>query len=821
MKQLYQFDSFLIDVRNRTLLKDGIPVQLKPKVFDTLLLLVEGKGNLLEKDRLINVLWGDTVVEENNLTQNISALRKVLGETPKGDSYIETLPKRGYRFRADIREIEEEDDALIVETHRRSHIVIEQKRAEPEEKVLPTAEAADGKSAQAALPAALSRGSRWRQLSRVQVGVGLALVVLLGAAAVALRLLPGSPSQPEEDWRRTLEPTPVLAFKKKDQDVIKSARFNHDGVFIAYSLFKGGDKEEIWVTTLGGETHRQITKDEFKNFSPVWLPAKHEIAYLSVRNGQVGIWKVSLISDTPTLVRHLQEFQEPGNPNLPDLIKWSKDKEKVYLTWKRNLYALELTAGQLTQLTNFDPNKSQASGFEVSFQEDWVSYIDIVDGQVDIWKMPVAGGEAVRVTDNRETERRAFWHPDGGRVIYKSSSAQGVNQICSADVETRKITQIKFDNDEGQICDVSPDGTKFLYLGIADDSDLWKVEEATGKEEQLTSDIGVEFWPQISPDSKSVAYQFIKGSHIRMSPPTSRLLVKQMAPASPAQEVAAPGYLPQWSPDGKTLAFVQRENGEENLWIIDPVTMEKRQITTESIYAGDRLLFPFNKVSATDYSFSPDGTKIAYRSRKDRICNIHVVSQDNSNDTPITDSADPNLTLRSPIWSPNGKKLAYVSDKLLAPGISQVEWRLSVYDEGKVINYLSTPENVRLLGWLNNNELLIATVLNEKGNQFSATEVTLRAVSVSESRELAKLEKTYLTNIHLAADGKSVAFVSTRDGNYNIFLLAIGSKAAQQLTGNRDAQVFLSSLAWSPDGKFIVYGRQNREYQLTLMNNFR
>src|ERR1051325_9810493 len=123
MKVLYKFGPFYIDPHAKLLIKDEKPVPIKPKVFDTLLVLVEGRGNVLTKDDLMGKIWSDAAVEENNLQQNISTLRKVLGETEEGRQYIETLPKRGYRFAARIEEIAD-DEALIVERHTRSQITI-------------------------------------------------------------------------------------------------------------------------------------------------------------------------------------------------------------------------------------------------------------------------------------------------------------------------------------------------------------------------------------------------------------------------------------------------------------------------------------------------------------------------------------------------------------------------------------------------------------------------------------------------------------------------------------------------------------------------
>ena len=86
------------------LLRNGEPVPLPPKAFDTLLLLVRERGNLVAKDRLLRELWPDSYVEENNLNQYISTLRKALGENGSGSRYIETVPRRGYRFVAEVRE---------------------------------------------------------------------------------------------------------------------------------------------------------------------------------------------------------------------------------------------------------------------------------------------------------------------------------------------------------------------------------------------------------------------------------------------------------------------------------------------------------------------------------------------------------------------------------------------------------------------------------------------------------------------------------------------------------------------------------------------
>jgi DNA-binding winged helix-turn-helix (wHTH) protein/tetratricopeptide (TPR) repeat protein len=103
-KVLYEFGKFRCDPREQLLLCDGKPVSLAPKSFEILVALIRSNGQLLMKDELMRQVWPDSFVEEANLTVNVSALRKVLGETPGGQQYIETVPKRGYRFVAPVTE---------------------------------------------------------------------------------------------------------------------------------------------------------------------------------------------------------------------------------------------------------------------------------------------------------------------------------------------------------------------------------------------------------------------------------------------------------------------------------------------------------------------------------------------------------------------------------------------------------------------------------------------------------------------------------------------------------------------------------------------
>ena len=101
----YEFGPFQLDRLNHRVLRDGRPVPLTPKAVDTLRLLIEHRDRVLSKDELLKALWPDSFVEEANLAQHVFTLRKTLGTQPDGSPYIETIPKRGYRFAANAMEI--------------------------------------------------------------------------------------------------------------------------------------------------------------------------------------------------------------------------------------------------------------------------------------------------------------------------------------------------------------------------------------------------------------------------------------------------------------------------------------------------------------------------------------------------------------------------------------------------------------------------------------------------------------------------------------------------------------------------------------------
>jgi len=174
----YEFGPFRLEATERRLLRDGKPVPLTAKVFDILLVLVQNHGHLLEKNELMQAVWPDSFVEDGNLTRSVSTLRKALGESD--GEYIETVPKRGYRFVAAVREVGGENITVVLRENIHASAVIEEVEREVTGR---QAESETGtQRAALSLPASLSRVASHLRLQRPSwplVSLGVILIGLV------------------------------------------------------------------------------------------------------------------------------------------------------------------------------------------------------------------------------------------------------------------------------------------------------------------------------------------------------------------------------------------------------------------------------------------------------------------------------------------------------------------------------------------------------------------------------------------------------------------------------------------------------------------
>src|SRR5262252_1373670 len=187
---LLEFGPFRLDPVRRLLWRDSELIPLKSKAFQTLLVLLENQGRVMDKDELMKLVWPDAIVEENTLNKNISALRRALGESAGENRYIVTVPGKGYSFVAGVREISngEATEDLVVATHTVSRVITSEEVTETTPP-FPSTEVTEARM----LPASrISRRYRWAVAGGLVIFVA-ALGIFLYVRRSPEKFAPGPP----------------------------------------------------------------------------------------------------------------------------------------------------------------------------------------------------------------------------------------------------------------------------------------------------------------------------------------------------------------------------------------------------------------------------------------------------------------------------------------------------------------------------------------------------------------------------------------------------------------------------------------------------
>jgi len=559
VRHLYEFGQFQLDVVNSRLLRDGQVVALKPKVFDTLLTLVESRGSVISKSELMERLWPETIVEENNLTQNISALRKVFAGS--NQAYIETVPKRGYRFVAEVREVRDDDETLIIQRHTSTQIIIEQD------------ESGTSPQQSTAMDASLPTVSSI-VLTRKKLVVSAAAILLIALSVIVWTVSRSSQKFNPSDFRFTR----LADWKGEPGDTGASAVFSPDGKMIAYARMKNGQRD-LWVQQVGGSDPNAVTNDYWDDHSPVWSPDSLELAFLSNR-GKPGIYRVPFLGGPPALIKEIGEGCER-------LLDWSS--EAIYYEFKGNLFALNLASLDATKVIELSPPSHMQF---ISFSPDRkrIAYKEKINEHEKIFVRDLSGGPPFQLPDNEKDKLKPVWMADGSGILY-SANRNGFYHICVTYL-SGTTQQLTSGDRDFIISDVSSDGSMILYTTLVEESDLCRAGVDERRDEHLTFDTKAELWPAVSPDNRLVAFQqaenlskFLDCS-IWLSPTDNsadpRLIIRN-------------GFDIRWSPDGSKISFLRYKDEAINLWIAESMGSDEKRISSDGVLIQGLTGMPYNK----------------------------------------------------------------------------------------------------------------------------------------------------------------------------------------------------------------------------------
>ena len=540
----YKFAPFIVDNRKHVLLRDGAPVSLTPKAFETLLVLIEAGGQVVEKDELMRRIWPDTVVEENNLAQCVSALRKALGEDPHEHRYVVTVPGRGYRFVASIRELDEEEA----------------------ERVSQERPAASDDAIAEARPA-LSAASPIRESKRHKRAVVVALAALLVGVAAILSVPPLIRQRFQTGQAPLQRKLSRLTY---DSGLQSEPTWSPDGKMIAYSSDRGGNFD-LWVQPLTEGNPVQVTTSPAHDWQPDWSPDGARLVFRSERDGG-GLFVVPVLGG---IERKVAGFgcRPRWSPDGSQILFYSSTLQnvvgvpKVYLAGLDGKPPRELAPeflGKFDYLrAAWHPDGQRISLWGRNFKLGW-----------GFWTISVSSGETVKSEIAAQLEQQLkvsirfnnysnfLWAPSG-RALYFEGSSEGVRNLWRVEVEPQTLRWIagpeRLTTDPGPDTEIaiSPDGKKLAYTIRTEKTRIWSLpfNAATGRVKgagQPVTSADRDAWKlDLSRDGRRLVFASSRAKKEELW--EKSLEDGRETLLAPADDFTR--YSPRWSRDGLRLVY--------------------------------------------------------------------------------------------------------------------------------------------------------------------------------------------------------------------------------------------------------------------------
>lgn len=715
--QLFKFGEFQINTVKRVLLHDNTPVQLPSRAFDVLLALVEHNQYVIDKDELMRLVWGERVVEENNLTRHISTLRKALDESPNDHRYIVTVPGRGYSFVAEVERVatkgaqssaaKKNGDTSVMDAEHRNGA-----HRSSAEFIAPLSSLDRSGEAIRSQPFGLVQKAFSRKF---WLWTSAMMVVLVVVGLLGFNLLD-----------RRLKHITVNSFR--DWDTVRLTRnggsilpdISSDGKYVAY-VNKESGQESVWIHHLATSTTQQVVPPEkYKYFDLLFSPDGNEV-YFTRREGaapQRALYRMPVIGGVPRRLRD----------DIDSSITLSSDG---------------------TRLAFARRNREGRSEFIIADANG-------VEGRI--------------LTDQRI--QFPAWSPDGKVIAYSVGDAGAggdnmtVHEVRLDDGSQKEISQRRW-NYVGNKSWL-PDGGGLIISAREQKSNvnqLWLVAYPSGAARLLSDNLDYFHRTSLTKDSSTLAAEHVN--------PVSDIWSGQLADMANARKVGVWGMsgLCLLS-DGRILYSSVQAGDAGKIWIMNGDGTQPRQLTLGTshdvspvasrdqryiVFASNRsgnfeiwrtnldggdLTQMTQSKGATWPSISPDSRWIIYLSSNDH--SLNRVPLEGGEPERIVGKA-----VGASAVSPDGKLIAYFSQEKDAWGIA-----VSAFEGGSLIRkfeILSHSLNNSSLKWMSDGKgLLYADSWDGVGN------VWIQRLDGSAPNKVTAFNSDGLFRFDLSSDGKDL-----------------------------------------------------------------
>ena len=591
-------------------------------------------------------------------------------------------------------------------------------------------------------------------------------------------------------------------------ELFSHASFSPDGKMIAFSSTKSGSKN-IWVTQTASTEAIQVTNDAFANTDPIWSPKGDEIAFFSQRGNVTGGTTITGVWRIPALGGGTPKSIGPIADGSSELRRWAASG-KIYYQNGGDLYAMDIGSGVAGKVTSFDEKIGKVTWVSISVDEKQTAYIGQKDGIWRLYTADATGSNPAMIVESANEIQGVVWLPEKKRFFY-SALVDGVFQIFlkSGSAALERLTAAETDN---SVVDATPDGGTIIFSSAKEESNLWRVTVADTQESPVARDLNSKLWPTISPDNEKMAFQSVKNINQGKNLIDSSIVVKGVKTQSDTPVlIAEKGFLPAWAPDGSAVAFLRKTADAIELVSANPNGGGEKRLAVGIPQTGYSVS-PYNSVQTNAFAWSPAGAKIAYISERNGAANIWAVNPRDGADINLTNSGDATLSFYCPVWSADGKRLAFFTQKKERDVDGKIIRGVRVIDleNGTTATVFETDKLTRLIGWTSD-ESGVFIAETEKSSGLPPETILKRVIIASGTATvIASLKNVYFYNIFLSHDRKYIAYAARNEDKDDIWIISAAGGEARKLTSNNDSGLYYSRLAWLHDGSAIVFGKQTR-----------
>jgi Tol biopolymer transport system component/DNA-binding winged helix-turn-helix (wHTH) protein len=600
-RPVIRFGVFEVDLHSQELRKHGVRLRLSGQPFQVLRVLLERPGELVSRELLRESLWSKESFGDfdHGLNAAVTRLREVIGDSAESPKYVETLPRRGYRFIGAI-----EPNGFAVD------------KASREETPATVA------------PSAPSSGRTRALLRGLALGAGLALLILAALYT-------------DSYFTRRPQTVSVVPFTSLPGLEVAPA-FSPDGTRVVFAWDgdpgDGHHGFDLYIKEVGSEQLLRLTNSPAEWIMPAWSPDGRFIAFTREANGASGVYLIPALGGAERKLRSM-----PYSPAGCNSLSWSADGRYLahpQVPEESDLYQLTLLDMQdmkavVTQrwpscvISGFPAFAPTGHKLAFACTPSW--------GIVDLYVIPDIGRDAKRVTRLLGSAFGLTWSRDEKEILVGTS--RGEADLWRVNVSSGNAEPLQFGADAGWPT-IPARANKLAFARYAETSNVWRLNlhDSESAPRQLLASTRFQENPRISPDGKHIVFESSRSgfSEVWMSNAEGKNLVQLTHFNGPLTGS------PAWAPDSQKIVFDSRAGGHANIYVMDVDERVPHVVIT-------------NLTENSTPSWSHDGNWIYFRSEGSRV-GVYKVRREGGDASQVTSSDG-----YGPIESEDGSTLYYSS----------------------------------------------------------------------------------------------------------------------------------------------------------------